>query len=105
MRLTRSARGSGRTRSAQRPTTPTPQVKQPISELGEDEFYQLARARREQRRPDPITARLLWGLLLAFSVGAAGVLGNVVDSVFMAADVFLTILCIALTVATIRNDW
>src|SRR5450631_2845028 len=83
----------------------TRKVKQLISELGEDEFYRTARTRREQRRPDPITARLLWGLLLAFSVGAAGVLGNLVDSAFMAADVFLTIWCIALAVATIRNDW
>ena len=83
----------------------TRKVSRLISELGKDEFYEVARARREQRRPDPITARLLWGLLLAFSVGAAGLLGNLVNSLFMAADVFFTIWCVALTVATIRNDW
>ena len=83
----------------------TRKVRRLISELGETEFYEIARGRREQRGPDPITARLLWGLLLAFSVGAAGLLGNLVNSLFMAADVFFTIWCVALTVATIRNDW
>ena len=83
----------------------TQKVRQLIAELGEDEFYEIARARRERRGPDPITARLLWGLLLAFSVGAAGLLGNLVNSLFIAGDVFFTIWCVALTAATIRNDW
>lgn len=83
----------------------TRKVARLISELGEAQFYELARARRAQRRLDPITARLLWGLLLAFSVGAAGMLGNLVNSLLMAADVFFTIWSVALTAATIRNDW